>query len=154
MPLSRGAVKLNKNYMKSFGIGLMVLSIGLVVFMTVIYFPMQWYPQYRVYSQDLQGQANLRQQEWEKKIIIEQAKAQNESATLNAEARIKQATAEASAEIEKAKGVAEANRIIADSLKNNETYLHYLWLDKIGAQSQVIYVPTETGMPIMEAGKR
>ena len=34
----------------------------------------------------------------------------------------------AQAEIERAKGVAEANRIIGDSLKGNESYLRYLWI--------------------------
>lgn len=114
---------------------------------------MTFMPRYRIYKQDRQGLANLRQQEWEKKILIEQAKAQNESATLQAEARIKQATAEASAEVARAKGVAEANQIIAGSLQGNETYLRYLWIDKLSDKA-VIYVPTEAGLPIMEAGKR
>lgn len=100
-------------------------------------------PRYRIYKQDLQGQANLRQQEWEKKILVEQAKAEKESAILKAEA-----------EIERAKGVAEANKIIADSLRGNEAYLRYLWIDKISGENQVIYVPTEAGLPILEAGQR
>lgn len=36
----------------------------------------------------------------------------------------------------------------------NEGYLRYLWIDKLGAGNQVIYVPTEAGLPILEAGKR
>lgn len=109
-------------------------------------------PKYRIYKQDLQGQANLRQQEWEKKILVEQAKAQNESATLNAEATIKQETAKAEAEIIRAKGVAEANRIIGQSLKGNEEYLNYLWINNIEKTgSEKIYIPTEAGMPILEA---
>lgn len=108
-------------------------------------------PKYRIYRQDLQGQANLRQQEWEKKITIEEAKARNESATLQAEATIKQETAKAQAEVIRARGVAEANTIIADSLKGNESYLRYLWIDKVGGGSNVIYVPTEANLPILEA---
>jgi len=111
-------------------------------------------PAYRIYSQDKQGQANLRQQEWEKKILIEQAKAQNESATLQAEALIKQETAKSEAEVIRAKGVAQANAIIADSLKGNESYLRYLWIDKLADNTNTIYVPTEAGLPILEAGKR
>ena len=111
-------------------------------------------PSYRIYKQNKQGEANLRQQEWEKKILIEQAKAQNESATLNAEALIKQETAKAEAEIIRSKGVAEANRIISDSLKGNEAYLRYLWIDKLAGNPNVMYVPTEAGLPILEAGKR
>lgn len=108
-------------------------------------------PNYRIYKQDKQGQANLRQQEWEKKILIEQAKAQNESATLNAEATIKQETAKAQAEVIRAKGVAEANTIIANSLQGNEAYLRYLWIDKLSDNQNVIYVPTEAGLPLLEA---
>lgn len=110
-------------------------------------------PKYRIYKQDRQGYANLKQQEWEKKILIEQANAENESATLKAQARIKQATAESEAEIVRAKGVAEANKIIANSLQGNESYLRYLWIDRLSDKS-VIYVPTEAGLPILEAGKR
>lgn len=126
-------------------IGIIVLVLGLVVISMAIM------PRYRIYRQDLQGQANLRQQEWEKKILIEQAKAQNESATLNAEAKIKQETANAEAEVIRAKGVAQANAIIADSLKGNESYLRYLWIDKIADNPNVIYVPTEASLPILEA---
>lgn len=119
----------------------------------IIGLAMAFGPRYRLYKQDLQGQANLRQQEWEKKILIETARAENESATLQAEARIKQETAKAEAEIIRAGGVAKANTIIADSLKGNESYLRYLWIDKMSDNSNVIYVPTEAGLPILEANR-
>ena len=109
-------------------------------------------PNYRIYKQNKQGEANLRQQEWEKKILIEQARAENESATLKAEARIKQATAEGEAEVVRARGVAEANKIIANSLQVNEAYLRYLWIDKLSDNQNVIYVPTEAGLPLLESG--
>ncbi len=58
----------------------------------------------------------------------------------------------AQAEIERAKGVAEANRIIGDSLKNNDSYLRYLWIDNIhNTSNQIIYIPTEASLPILEA---
>lgn len=114
-----------------------------VVIIVLVVIGMILLPKYRIYKQDLQGQANLRQQEWEKKILVEQAKAEKESAILKAEA-----------EIERAKGVAEANKIIANSLQGNEAYLRYLWIDKISGDNQVIYVPTEAGLPILEAGQR
>ena len=86
--------------------------------------------------------------------MIEEAMAQNESATLQAESKIKQETAKAEAEVIRARGVAEANRIISDSLKGNESYLRYLWIDKLSDNQNVIYVPTEAGLPILEAGNR
>ncbi len=130
-----------------------VVSIMLVAILIITVW-MWGMPKYRIYRQDLAGQANLRQQEWEKKILIEQARAQNEAATMNAEARIKQATAESEAEIIRARGIAEANSIIANSLQGNESYLRYLWIDKLADNDNVIYVPTEAGLPILEAGQR
>ena len=59
------------------------------------------------------------------------------------------------AEIIRAKGVAKANMIIGESLKNNGSYLRYLWIQTLNDNPQnVIYVPTEAGLPILEAGKR
>lgn len=70
------------------------------------------YPKYQVYSSDLAGQAQLKEAESNRKIIILEAEAKKESAALLAEV-----------EVTRAKGVAEANKIIGDSLKNNESYL-------------------------------
>ena len=56
--------------------------------------------------------------------------------------------------VERAKGVAEANKIIGESLNGNEAYLHYLWLHGLETgNNDVIYVPTEANLPIMEAGR-
>ena len=73
-----------------------------------------------------------------------EAKAKKDSAILLAQA-----------EVERAKGVAQANKIIGDSLNNNEAYLKYLWIDSIAhTQDQIVYVPTEASLPVLEAGKR
>ena len=127
-----------------------IIAIIVFIFVVIVTY-MAIMPNYRIYKQDKQGQANLRQQEWEKRILIEQANAENESATLKAEATIKQETAKAQAEVIRAKGVAEANTIIAGSLKGNEAYLKYLWIDKLAGNANTIYVPTEAGLPILEA---
>lgn len=112
-----------------------VVLIGLVLF---------GYPQYDVYRQTLKGEAELARATQNRQIRIQEAKAKQEAAAL-----------EALAEIERAKGVAEANKIIGDSLKGNEAYLRYLWIQGLqeGATPQVIYVPTEAGLPILEAGR-
>lgn len=90
-----------------------------------------------------EGQARLLKSLGEKKITIEEAKAKLESARFLAQA-----------DIERAKGVAQANKIIGDSLKENEAYLRYLWIQNMNTKSEVIYIPTEAGIPILEAGKR
>ena len=101
-------------------------------------------PQYRVYDQSMTGQANLRQQEFEKLIRIEDARAQMESSSLFAQAEVK-----------RAHGVAEANQIIGESLQNNEAYLRYLWIQGLhdSDKDNIIYVPTEANLPILEASR-
>lgn len=75
----------------------------------------------------------------EKRILVEQARAE-------ADAAIEQARGE----VERAKGTAEANQIVADSI--TEPYLRYLYVNNLGKTSnQVIYLPTEAGLPILEA---
>jgi len=52
----------------------------------------------------------------------------------------------------------QANRIIADSLGGAEGYLRWRYIEMLENTSEggrdVIYVPTEAGLPILEAGKR
>lgn len=100
------------------------------------------------------GKATLLEAESSKKAIIEQARAENEAAELEAKSRVIRAKAEADAEIERAKGVAEANRIIGESLKGNSDYLKYLMIDALKeGDGDRIYIPTEAGLPILEAKK-
>ena len=102
------------------------------------------WPQYKVWEQGLVGQAELRRAEQNRLIAVQEAHAKMESAKLLGDA-----------EVARAKRVAEANRIIGDSLKGNEAYLRYLWIHNLETtKGQVIYVPTEGGLPILEAGKR
>ena len=101
------------------------------------------FPQYRVWQKELTGKGDLKEAEWSRQIAVEEAKARKESASLDAQA-----------EVERAKGVAEANKIIGDSLKQNEAYLRYLWIQGLqDGNSEVIYVPTESNLPILEAGR-
>ena len=98
-------------------------------------------PMYNVWSYELRGKAALKEAEWNRQITIEEAQANLEAEKLNA-----------LAEVERAKGVAEANQIIGNSLKDNEGYLWYLWIKGLhDGSSEVIYVPTESNLPILEA---
>lgn len=99
-----------------------------------------------------EGKSILVKAESEKKALIETAKAENEAASLQAEAKVKIAKAEALAEVERAKGVAEANKIIGESMKGNNEYLQYLKIDAVRtAKGDKIYIPTEALLPITEA---
>ena len=116
---------------------IMTIIIGII---SLCYF----IPKYSVYRKGMHGKGMLREAGFSKQIQIESAKANLESEKLNA-----------LSEIERAKGVAEANEIIGSSLKGNEAYLRYLWINKLNDNNQnVIYIPTEAGMPILEAGNR
>ena len=100
-------------------------------------------PQWNVWRADLAGKAALAEAENARKVQIEEAKARLESARFYAQA-----------EVERARGVAEANEIVAQGLGGPEGYLRYLWIQKLGENQQdVIYIPTEAGVPILEAGR-
>lgn len=123
----------------AFGILVVVGVVALIIVgITVVGFT---YPQYNVWKNELRGKATLKEAEWDRQVKIEEAEANLEAEKLNARA-----------EVERAKGVAEANEIIGESLKNNEAYLWYLWVKGLSdGNSEVIYVPTEANLPILEA---
>lgn len=103
-------------------------------------------PKYNVYSQEMDGRAQLAHAQFSREVAVAEAKAKMEAAELLA-----------MADISRAKGAAQANVILGESLKGNEDYLRYLWIQNLENPStgtQVIYVPTEAGLPILEAGKR
>lgn len=98
------------------------------------------------------GKSILVEAQSSRKAMIETAKAENESATLKAEAMVKIAKAQANAEVERAKGVAQANKIIGNSLQGNSEYLKYLQIEAIKySKGAKVYIPTEAGLPILEA---
>lgn len=77
-----------------------------------------------------------------------------EQEALQKEFELLKAKKDAEIEVAKAEGVAKANQIIGDSLKSNDSYLKYLWIRGLkDTKGQVIYVPTEAGLPILEASR-
>lgn len=98
-------------------------------------------PLYNVWSKEQSGKAQLAEAKWSRQIQIEEAQANLESEKLNA-----------LAEVERAKGAAESIKIEGGSLSEN--YIKYLWVRQLNAgTSQLIYVPTEAGLPILEANR-
>lgn len=97
-------------------------------------------PVYRVWNQEMSGKAEFAQAEQNRKIKIEEAKANLEAEKLNAQA-----------EVERAKGAAEAIKIENGQLTS--TYIQYLWVRTQAQNSpeKIIYIPTEASMPILEA---
>lgn len=121
-----------------------MIVVGIVMIVVGILSCMYFYPQYNVYSQRQAGMAQLAHAQSSKEVAVAEAKAKMESAELLSQA-----------EVIRANGVAKANKIIGDSLKENEAYLRYLWINQLESNNPtVIYIPTEAGLPILEAGKR
>ena len=116
-----------------------VVIVGLIFLFAIIIVGMIAIPQYSVWSQGLNGKAQLKEAEWNRQIAIEEAKAELESATLMKEA-----------DIIRAEGIAEANRIISQTL--TPEYITWKWVEGLhDGSSEVIYVPTEANLPILEA---
>lgn len=95
-------------------------------------------PKYNVYSQQKEGEALLAHAQSSREVAVAEAKAKMESATLLAQA-----------DTIRAHGIARSNQIIGQSL--TDAYLHWFWIDNIDKSNNVIYVPTEANMPVMEA---
>lgn len=113
---------------------------GVIVVILFIAVIMIGGPVYRVWNQEMSGKAEFAQAEQNRKIKIEEAKANLEAEKLNAQA-----------EVERAKGAAEAIKIENGQLTS--TYIQYLWVRTQAQNSpeKIIYIPTEASMPILEA---
>jgi predicted Holliday junction resolvase-like endonuclease len=116
------------------------VAIGGVVVVLLLIFGALWaIPNYKVYSRELNGKAQLREAEWNRQIAVQEAQAMKESAKLKAEA-----------EVIRAQGIADANEIIAGSI--TEEYIRYKFVEGLNdGNTEVIYVPTEANLPILEA---
>lgn len=125
----------DENGIKRIAIGLFaVLALSAVWLIAIA-------PVWGVWQRELNGKAQLAEATYNRQIAVQEAEAKKEAAKSLAEA-----------EIIRASGVAKANEIIGQSLENNEAYLRYLWIDSVGSKEhQIIYVPTETNMPLLEA---
>jgi len=116
------------------------LSIGAIVFIIALFFAM---PAYNVWQQEMSGKAEFAKAEQNRRIKIEEAKANLQAEKLNAQA-----------EIERAKGAAQAIEI--ENGKLTENYIRYLWVRQQNNLSDktVIYIPTEASLPILEANRK
>jgi len=125
-------------------LGVIISAVVLLLLFILLAVGMWGCPQYNVWQKELAGKAQLREAEWNRQIAVEESKAKFESAKNLA-----------MAEVERAKGVAKANVIIGESLKSNESYLRYLWIQGLhDGNSETIYIPTEANLPILEATRK
>ena len=81
-----------------------------------------------------------------------EVKLKTEQEALQKEFELQKAKKDAEIAVARAEGVAKSNQIIANSV--NENYLRYRWVEGLqSAEKQVVYVPTEANLPIMEANR-
>jgi len=112
--------------------------ISVITAVILILIVMAGYPFYKVWSQEMRGKAALAEATQSKMIQIEQARAELESAQLRA----------------------EAIKIIGKTAKEYPEYREQEFIGAFGEAlregkiNQIIYVPTEANLPILEAGKR
>lgn len=97
---------------------------------------------YYVCRQGMSGKAEFTKAEQNRKIKIEEAKANLEVEKLNAQA-----------EVERAKGAAEAIKIENGSI--TPLYIQYLWVRQQSNLNDktVVYILTETNLPVLEASR-
>jgi hypothetical protein len=128
-------LQLRANVWKWAGITIGIIVITIAALMVVI-------PPYQVWSSEMKGKAEYMRAEQNRRIRVEEAKANLDAEKLNAQA-----------EVERAKGAAEAIKIENGSL--TPTYIQYLWVRQQNANSnnRIIYIPTEAGLPVLEAGR-
>ena len=115
----------------------LVTLIGVFVVCLIAVFMFGW-PHYKVWKQGMNGQAALAEAEQSKMIQVETAKA----------------------ELESAKYRAEAIETIGKAAKSYPEYRTQEFIGAFGEAlrdgkiNQVVYVPTEANIPVLEAGKR
>jgi len=98
-------------------------------------------PIYNVWQQEMSGRARMAEAEYSMQIMRIEAEMNLEAERLNAQA-----------EIERARGAAYAMEIVQEKL--TDMYIRYLWVRQVNfSNAQVIYVPTEANLPLLEAGR-
>lgn len=114
------------------------ILVVVVIVAVIIAAAMFLMPKYRVYSQELRGQAALAEARSSKQVQVEQARGELESSKLRS----------------------EAIKIIGKAAQEYPEYRNQEFIGAFGEAlregqiEQIIYVPTEANIPILEAGKR
>ncbi len=124
------------------GSGMLLGAIALVLIALTLFGGVWGWKSVKVWAAGQDGRAILAEAEYSRQVQLEEAKANLESERLNAEAEVVRAT-----------GAAAAIEIEGGTLTEN--YILYLWvrnLEKLG-DNVVIYIPTEGGLPILEASR-
>jgi hypothetical protein len=116
------------------------ISVGIVILIVAYMIGM---PYYSVWEEGMSGRAKLAHANFSKEVQVAESRAKEESAAYLAHA-----------EVIAARGLDSAVRIVGGGLNENPNYLRYLFIKELKeTQNQVIYLPTEAGLPILEANR-
>jgi len=104
-------------------------------------------PKYDIYQQEMSGHATFAKAESTRRVKV-----------LESQAKLDAAKLEAQSDIERAKGIAAANEIVVKGLGGPDNYLRWKYIQMLEdhggtVHREIIYVPTEANVPIMEAGR-
>lgn len=97
---------------------------------------------FSIWSKEQKGRATLAEATFSRQVKIEEAKANLEAEKLNAQS-----------ELVRAEGAAKS--IQAEAGQLTENYIRYLWVRQQNNLNDktVIYLPTEAGLPVLEANR-
>lgn len=126
-----------KKHQKGNTDNVLIGMIAVFVVIAILFVLFAW-PQYKVWQQGMSGQARLAEAQQSKQIAIETAKSELESAKLRA----------------------EAIKVMGKAAQEYPEYRNQEFIGAFGEAlregkvNQIIYVPTEANIPVLEAGKR
>ena len=121
---------------KIFTIGAWTL-LGIITAIALLFASSASYRHYSVWSMEMQGKANLAKATQDRQIQVEQAKSEKEAA----------------------KHIAEAIKTVGAAAQKYPEYRNQVYIQAFsealtsGKIDQIIYVPTEAGIPILEASR-
>lgn len=115
------------------------LLVSLIGFIALLHWV---FPVYNVWAKRKAGEADLEQAHFEQQIQVAKANARLLAAETNKKAAIIEAQA-----------VAAQIDVIGNNLQKHDLYLKWQWIKMMEdhSDSATIYIPTEAGLPILEA---
>ena len=127
---------------KTMGISISFILLSILSIFVLGGFCFWFFPWYGVWAAHKEGEAELAKANNEQKIQSSQANGRLMAAEMNKKAAIIEAEA-----------VAEQIKRIGENLQKHDLYLKWQWIKMMEDRpnSSVIYVPTETNLPILEA---
>ena len=121
---------------------LSTITFGIVFIMVlIVVWALFGRPIWRVWASHQEGLADLQRAKNEQQIQVAEAQARLDAAHLNKQADVVEAEA-----------VALQIHTIGDQLTKHDLYLKWQWIKMMeDRDGETIYVPTEAGLPILEA---